>query len=95
MTTSTLQKLERCKLHIEQVIEDLNAVPSDKVLIAELLDALAPLEERYEDFCQGCDEDFGEAPGTTYQDGTSMEFYIESNDWHRISLVLRKIRNKK
>ena len=49
------------------------------------------LDERYKDWCKEQDEDAGDLEGTCYAEGTSMEFYIESDDWHNISVQLRKI----
>jgi hypothetical protein len=58
----------------------------------ELLDALDYIDSYYERFCGELDEDFGDEPGTTYKDGVSIEFYIEADWWHKVSLILRSLR---
>lgn len=72
-----------------------HAVDCDKTigLTAELLKALESMDEQYKEFCAELDEVNGEEKDTTYNNvfGPSIEFYIEADDWHKISRALRKM----
>jgi hypothetical protein len=63
-------------------------------LSAELLDAIEALDEHYKEFCSELDIQDDLEPGTTYNDdcGVPIEFYIEADDWHNISLAFRNMR---
>lgn len=77
--------------HLEEAKDTIAETP-DKDFISSLLDALRTIEEYYKyEWCPEQDEDVGNPKGTTYEDGTSIEFYIESDLWHRVSLQLRKL----
>ena len=64
-------------------------------LAADLLRALLKLDERYKEVTLEQDNMDGLPPGTTYHDdyGVPIEFYIEQDDWHDISLALRVWQN--
>ncbi len=88
-----LNDLEIAQSRIKNAIVKLEENPN-KDLINELLDACAELEFNYKnEFCAGCDADFGDEQGTTYEDGISLEYYIESSSWHKISKVIRQLRD--
>jgi len=86
--------LVRARRLIEDVEEKLKEAPELEAIV-ELLDAVEKLDNNYRDcFCHDCDLNWGEEPGTTYEGGTSMEFYIESDWWHDVSMALRKLRDR-
>lgn len=86
-----LSKLEGAIRFIQQGIEEIEKAPQMNAILG-LIEACQHIEERYEQFCVEQDEDAGDESGTTYKYGVSLEFYIEADDWHRISLQLRKLR---
>lgn len=89
---SMMDDLERAQNLIQRVITDLNEEP-EKEALTELLDACESLDRYYKErFCAECDLDYGEEPGTTYEHGISLEFYIEADWWHTISQAIRKLR---
>lgn len=62
--------------------------------IDELLEVIGELDNYYkEEFCAQTDEERDLPTGTTYnmRAGISLEFYIEADDWHRISKAYRKL----
>jgi len=61
----------------------------------ELIDTISEVDEKYWDFCTDLDSVHGEEEGSNYHspDGTSVEFYIEATDWHKISRLVRHIKN--
>jgi hypothetical protein len=63
-------------------------------LTAEMVEAIERMDNRYEEYCKGLDEEWGEEPGTTYDGeyGPSIEFYIEADDWHTVSRAFRKLK---
>jgi len=83
-------KLNRAKNLINNAIEQIKSAP-EKEAVVELIEACQALDVQYKEWCKEQDEDTGEPNGTCYNEGTSMEFYIESDDWHNISLQLRKL----
>ncbi len=85
--------LEDAQRLIEIALRDLKDTP-EKVAIANLIEACMMLEENYKEFCTACDQDFYDKEGTTYRDGISLEFYIESSLWHNVSKALREIHQK-
>jgi DNA gyrase/topoisomerase IV subunit A len=60
--------------------------------IAKLIEACERLDEYYKDWCEEIDDEYGDERGTAYEQGTNMEFYIESSEWHNISEALRELR---
>jgi len=86
-----LQKAQNLIVH---AIKDLEAAP-EKSAIVELLDAVEAVDNYYRDrFCAELDDDYGEGKGSTYEHGISLEFYIEADWWHDISVALRKLRDR-
>ncbi len=85
--------LEEAQTYIEFALREIKATP-EKADMADLIEACMKLEEHYEEFCKGCDQDFYEEEGTTYRNGISLEFYIESSLWHNVSKALREIEHK-
>lgn len=84
-------KLERAKQIIQDSLDDLDSIPETEAL-SELFDALLVIDSNYRnEYCLNVDAGYNEKPGTTYEDGTCMEFYIESDWWHDVSLALRKL----
>jgi len=60
-------------------------------VIAELIAACRGIDEHYKEMCAEADDRYGDPDGTTYRDGISIEFYIEADWWHDVSLALRKL----
>ena len=88
--TGILDHIERAQVHLERAVKDLQA--DEQVgLTADLLRALLALEEQYKEHTLDLDREHGERPGTAYHEGGNcIEFYIESDAWHEISVALRK-----
>jgi len=82
--------IEIAQRYLQKVQKGIEDTPNLEAL-NELMEALIPIEMHYRDFCEGCDQDFGDEPGTTYEDGISLEYYIEASWWHEVSLALRKL----
>lgn len=83
-------RLKIANNYLTQVIEDLNEAP-EKSTIVDLLDACKDIDIYYEKYCEECDEQWGDSPGTAYEEGMNLEFYIEASWWHRVSKELRKL----
>lgn len=78
--------LERIRLRIEA---------DDRVgLTAELMETIEKLDQEYKEFCAEFDADSNLEEGTTYNDefGPNIEFYIEADDWHKISQAFRRLK---
>jgi len=86
-----LQQVENLLTRIRERIE----ADEDIGLLAELMETVGVLDERYKEFCDEIDREDGEEVGSMYNDefGPNIEFYIEADDWHKISLAFRKLRN--
>lgn len=84
-----IRTIEGLLAHIRVYLE------ADKTIgiTKELVDALNGFDEIYKEYCEGIDETNNEEPGTTYNNpyGPNIEFYIEADDWHRVSLALREL----
>ena len=88
---SIKDNIEYAERYLAKAKEDIEKNP-DIDTLSELLDALFVIENYYRDrFCPECDEDFGEDNGTTYEEGISLEFYIEAVWWHDVSKAIRKL----
>jgi len=88
---SIKQDIEIAQAYLKKVKRGIEDTPNLEAL-NELMEALIPIELHYRDnFCAGCDRDFGDEPGSAYEEGISMEYYIESSWWHDVSLALRKL----
>lgn len=83
--------LIRAKNLIDTSLSDLRSAP-EKADISELLDNVQKLDNYYQQYCDEIDETAGDEIGSTYRDGISLEFYIEAEWWHDISLAFRKFR---
>lgn len=59
--------------------------------IYNLIEKCQQLDVHYKQYCDEVDEADDAEPGTTYRDGISIEFYIEADWWHDISLILREM----
>jgi hypothetical protein len=94
--SSLREKLFRIQNITQSAIDDLladeNIAGNDAV--RELIARCRDIDEHYKEYCAECDVNWGEEPGTSYKEGVNMEFYIESSDWHDISLELRKLEGK-
>jgi len=90
--TTVLWNIEQAKRLLSTVEEDLKNAP-EKANITELMEACEKLDRYYKSrFCAEIDSEYGEEPGTTYEDGISLEFQIEADWWHDISVALRNFR---
>ena len=76
---------------IEGVIKDLNNAP-EKTAIVKLIKACEAIDRHYFKTCQQIDEDYGDEPGTAYEGGFNMEYYIEGDWWQEVSEALRELR---
>lgn len=86
---SLSDRIHHAKHQLNLVLEELAKVP-DKSTLVDLFAALENIERHYIEFCASCDE--GQEPGSTYRDGISLEFYIEADWWHDVSVALRKLK---
>lgn len=87
------EQLEFANSYINKALNLLEEAPEADALVSLLLRCRA-LDEYYKQWCNDLDNLYGDEPGTAYKEGTSMEFYIESSDWHALSLELRKLEEK-
>lgn len=87
------ERLIFAKNYIDAALKDLNEAP-EKSAIAELLYLLKGLDTYYKEWCAEHDETVGDDEGTTYEHGVSLEFYLEADDMHDLSLALRKLENE-
>ena len=87
------EDLEIALAYIKSAQEDFKNLPEASA-INLLLTALEPIEEKYIDWCAEQDEYEDVPEGTTHKSksGVSMEFYIESLDWHQVSRELQKLK---
>jgi len=83
--------LIRAKNLIDVSLNDLRTAP-EKADISELLDQVQKLDNYYKEWCDEFDTDDEAELGTTYRDGIWVEFQIEADWWHEISLAFRKLR---
>ena len=83
-------RLEYAKNYIDAALKDLEESP-EKSAIAELLNTIKSVDGYYKEWCAEFDDEHGDPEGSTYEHGVSIEFYIEAEDWHDISLALRKL----
>lgn len=86
--------VQRIKNLVESLEQRLNR-DSTVGLTAEILDTLDLLDQDYMEYCSNLDLERGDEPGTAYNDeyGPNIEYYIEADDWHKISRALRKLKN--
>ena len=67
---------------------------ANKQLIAELIHACETIDAHYKTFCNELDRyDYDQPEGTTYEEGIRLEYQIEADWWHDVSLALRKLRS--
>ena len=89
---SIRQKLNTAASLIQSAKQDLNTIPEIEA-IQQLIQVCEAIDRHYrEDFCPSVDDESGEEKGTTYKYGVCMEYYIEAEWWHNVSLALRKLR---
>ena len=90
---SQLEELRTLAFHVEigMRLEFPEQTP-EREHIAKLIEACERLDEYYKDWCEEIDDEYGDERGTAYEQGTNMEFYIESSEWHNISEALRELR---
>ena len=48
-------------------------------------------QEPIKEYCDELDVANGDEVGTAYRDDPNVEFYIDTSNWHDISLALRKL----
>ena len=80
--------------YIRSAQNDLNDTENaNKQAIAELIEACESIDANYREFCEWNDDAYGEPIGTTYKEGINIEYQIEADWWHDVSLALRKLRS--
>lgn len=87
-------KLEMANKWLTNAIESLDNLPTEAV-IADLIEAVESIDSYYKDWCDEMDEDNGDEIGTAYENSAYIEFYIEADWWHKVSLALRKIKEQR
>lgn len=85
-----IEDLKKANALISRAIKDFEETP-EKEVISILMETLQDIDLYYKELCNCDDAQWGEKPGTTYEKGCSSEFYIDSSDWHKVSLALRKL----
>jgi hypothetical protein len=90
MTIDTKDYLQTAKRYLDAAIQDLETAP-EKTALVDLLRAIRSIDNYYKDWCDEIDEENNDTQGTTYEEGVSMEFYIEADWWHDVSVALRKL----
>jgi hypothetical protein len=89
-----IEKLLAAKTRLDDVISLLEHEP-ELGAISDLIEACEDIDYYYKHHvCKERDDGDGLVDGTTYKNGMNVEFYIEAEDWHRVSLALRKLRKK-
>lgn len=83
-------QLKYANSYITKAINLLDENPTEDAL-CDVLQHCKALDEYYKKWCAEQDEAYGDPKGTSYKDGVSMEFYIEAEFWHEISLALREL----
>jgi len=91
--TDNIRRIRNILDHSEKVIAETDAL-SRTLHIRDLVEKLQAIDDYYKNCCDETDYECGETPGTTYEEGTSIEFYIESSDWHEVSLILRELKKQ-
>lgn len=81
------------KRYIERIIDDLDRDPEKEALL-NLVEACEKIDAYYEQWCKELDEEIGENEGASYKYGVSLEFQIEADWWHEVSLALRQLKNR-
>ena len=71
---------------------DSNSEITKQTDISDLINLVRKLNVQYFDWCTGIDDEYDQPHGTTYEDGISLEYYIEAEDMHKLSKLLRKIK---
>jgi len=83
--------LKQAQHQIQGCIDLLNMIPG-KVEMAEIFEILRRLDEDYKRWCDEYDEQYGDgAVGLTYEEGISLEYYIEAETMHDLSKLIRKL----
>lgn len=89
--------MSNLKYHIElaerqlAVVKELVEQAPELDAITDLISACQKIEYHYQEFCKEMDENFGDEPGTSYEEGVNIEYYIEADWWHDVSVALRKL----
>ncbi len=86
----TKAKLVMASQLLNSVLDDFKDAP-EKIAIVELINAVRRLNVKYFDWCTEIDDENGEPHGTTYENGISLEYYIEADEMHNLSKILRKL----
>jgi len=55
------------------------------------INACEEIEEYYKEWCIENDESNGLPTGTSYKEGSNIEFYIEAMSWHKVSKALHEL----
>lgn len=85
---------------VQRAVKSLNSVTDHIATLPELgdIDSLMEILEewdaRYKEYCEDHDTESDNPVGTTYNSscGTNMEYYVESDDMHSLSLVFRNLK---
>ena len=83
--------LETAERLIKEATQELAAAP-EKAALVELIDACERQDRHYKRYCEEVDYVNGDEPGTAYDGGFSMEYYMEGDAWQEISECLRILR---
>jgi hypothetical protein len=82
------ENLDTARITLNNAIELLKAAP-ERSAISDLIMACEVIDAQYKQMC----EDTYQSGKDAYENGVSIEFYIEAEDWHEVSLALRKLRS--
>lgn len=75
---------------LENVLHRMDVEPAAGA-ITDLVEACKVIDDHYKMYCEEFDVDDDVPRGTTYNEGVNIEFYIEADWWHDVSLALRKL----
>ena len=91
-----VEVIDRAKRSLDSVNDRIAATPNLNDL-EELIAALGVIDSHYIEYCGENDADYDLHDGETYssEDSPCAEFYIEADWWHRVSLAMREIANKR
>ena len=83
---------------IQKIIDELEIMRGEverapeKDAIVDLINACENIDRHYKQFCREMDQGFGEQIGTAYKTGICIEYEIEADWWHDVSIALRKLK---
>ena len=67
-----------------------NHYAGQKATMSKLIEACKGIDVFYKEWCDNLDIEHGDPVGSVYKNGINLEFEIEADWWHDVSLALRE-----